>query len=53
MPQVHPEIWKKIIDDPGLCDPYSKTFRNKLPAESKEIAEMESNEQVIGLLFKH
>jgi hypothetical protein len=35
-PKVHPVVWKKIIQNPEVCNPNSMAFREKLPLESEE-----------------
>jgi len=53
VPQVHPEILRKIVDDPDLCDPHSKIFRDKLPAHFRDVLETSHYEKINGLYFKH
>jgi hypothetical protein len=50
-PKVHTEVWKKIIQNPEVCNLNSKAFREKLPLESEEITQ-DSNQES-GLYCLH
>jgi uncharacterized membrane protein len=52
-PKVHPVVWKKIIQNPEVCNPNSMAFREKLPLESEEITQDSKQESVIGLYCLH